>query len=233
MKKIRILCAVLAMVMAVSCLGLLSVSAETQPSDVIYTQPATNDPVTTEPATAPATVPMTEPVTVPTDNTASTVSTEPVTEYTEPATQAPRPTEYDEDDEPSTYSDYVSPAPVYTPAEQDFEANDWEEIELNIDSDAAVSGGVGDFSAIKNNTSKGDEKSPLLLILCIVFWCLAVSCLTFVILYKPKAAKALQAAGKGKTAPQSKGKSQVQIKGAQTKRNSSDRRNPDDYNDGF
>lgn len=204
------------LVLAMLVLSAFSAFAETQPA---ATDPAPSvvvtDPVDTTSATTPSTVPATG-STDPTDSTDSTGATEPTTEATEPVTEYTRPTEYDEDNQPNTYSDYVSPAPIYTPSDQDFEKNDWEEIELDIKADSN-SAGVGDFSNIKNNTSKGDEKSPLLLILCIVFWCLALSCLTFVLLYKPKSAKKVPAK-------------------ATAGRASQRRRDPkvsDNYNDGF
>lgn len=186
------------------------------------TQPVATDPVpTAPPVTAPVINPTeapTAPVTGSTDPTGDidpTGVTEPTAQVTEPVTEFTRPTEYDEDNEPNTYSDYVSPAPIYTPSDQDFEKKDWEEIELDI-KEGANSAGVGSFEDIKKNTAKGDQKSPLLLILCIVFWCLALSCLTFVILYKPKTAKAVSA--RKSSAPSHR---------------RTDPKVSDDYNDGY
>lgn len=193
MRKFSILLSTLLVLMFLA-VGVFTVFAETQP--VIATDPAVptapiTNPADPDPTTAPETVPATG-ATDATGSTEPTGYTEPATDVqTEPVTEFVRPTEYDEDEQPNTYSNYVSPAPVYTPSDQDFEKNEWEEIKLDIKENKTNSEGVGDFSNIKNNNTKGDEKSPLLLILCIVFWCLALSCLTFVILYKPKTAKAV------------------------------------------
>ncbi len=190
----------------------VSVTAETLPPE--------ND-VPTEQVTTPVDEPTQAPTnsdedyTDPTDVTSPTGPTEePSAEVTEPVTDFSRPTEYDEENQPDTYSDYVSPAPIYTPSDQDFEKKDWEEIKIEI-KDTPNAGSVGSFDDIKSNTSKGDEKSPLLLILCIVFWCLALSCLTFVILYKPKVEKATSAPAQ--TRVQRKTEPKVS----------------DDYNDGY
>lgn len=213
MKKLSIILA--SVLVVLFALGAFTAFAETVPAvtEPVATSPVT-DPVVTNPAEVSTTAPS-EDVTSPTDATDPTGATEAPTEVTEPVTDFVRPTEYDENNQPNTYSDYVSPAPVYTPAEQNFDKNEWEEIELDVDSNSA---GVGDFSAIKNNNSTGDEKSPLLLIMCIVFWCLALSCLTFVLLYKPKtgAKKAVAVKADG-------GKS---VRRTEPKVS-------DDYNDGF
>ncbi|MBQ8000649.1 MAG: hypothetical protein IJ298_05450 [Ruminococcus sp.] len=220
MKKFSILLSVFLMLTVIS-MGVFTAFAETQPL-------TPTDPVTPVP-TDVVTDPVTDPV-IPTESIPATGSTdvadptdpsgvtEPSSIYTEPVTEFTRPTEYDDDNQPNTYSDYVSPAPIYTPSDQDFQKNDWEEIELDIKANDPNSAGVGDFSSIKNNTSKGDEKSPLLLILCIVFWCLALSCLTFVILYKPKtgAKKAVASASSGRPASR---RTEPKVS--------------DDYNDGF
>lgn len=212
MKKFSTIIAMLIMIVLLS-FSMLTTFAETVPTELPY-----------EP-TVQVTDPVYEPtegitdfegeVTSPTDVTAPTGATEePFTEVTEPLTEFTRPTEYDEDNEPNTYSDYVSPAPIYTPSDQDFEKKQWEEIKIEI-KDTPETGNVGSFVDIKQNTSKGDEKSPLLLILCIVFWCLALSCLTFVILYKPKADKA------------------VAVKAQPRVQRRTDPKVSDDYNDGF
>ncbi len=199
---------------------MLSLCAFTASADV--TQPVDVEPVPTTPVTSPVENPTEAPTASvtggfeePTGVEDPTGVTEPIGEVTEPVTEFTRPTEYDEDDQPNTYSDYVSPAPIYTPSDQDFEKKEWEEIKIEI-KDSSNSGSIGSFDDIKKNTSKGDEKSPLLLILCIVFWCLALSCLTFVILYKPKTAKAVSAKSTGRT---------------QQKR--TDPKVSDDYHDGY
>ncbi len=218
MKKFSIFISTL-LVLTVLALGVFTAFAETEPAvptdPVAPTAPVT-DPVDPVPTTVPVTVPATG-ATDTTDSTDPSGATEPSTAVsTEPVTEFTRPTEYDENDQPNTYSDYVSPAPIYTPSDQDFQKNEWEEIKLDIKDDKPNPGGVGDFSNIKNNNTKGDEKSPLLLILCIVFWCLALSCLTFVILYKPKTAKAV--------ATKTTDKSSVRR---------TEPKVSDDYNDGF
>lgn len=216
MNKIKILTIITAFILLMLTLGAVSIGAETTPVEV---QPT--DPVVTQPVTVPAeTDPVaSETMATATDATDATDYTDPTgttAVVTEPENEYTRPTEYDENNQPATYSDYVSPAPIYTPAEQDFEENDWEEIELNLSGGGA---GVGDFSDIKNNTEKGDKNSPLLLILCIVFWCLALSALTFMILYKP--GKKALAAVKAEAKPQ------------KPTRRSSEHTHLDDYNDGF
>ncbi len=219
MKKISIFLSVL-LVLTVLTLGAFTAFAETEPV------PVTDPAAPTSPVTAPVdpvdptptTVPVTVPATGSTEATGSTDPsdyTEPSSGVTEPATDFTRPTEYDEENQPNTYSDYVSPAPIYTPSDQDFEKKDWEEIELDIKEEVNPAG-PGSFVDIKNNTAKGDQKSPLLLILCIVFWCLALSCLTFVILYKPKV--------DAKKAPATAGR-------VQSRR--TDPKVSDDYNDGY
>lgn len=212
MKKISVIILSLSAAVLLS-FGMLSASAETVPTEL----PPEPTELVTIPVQEPTEVPTIpgEEVTGPTDVTSPTGPTEePVTEVTEPVTEFTRPTEYDEDNQPNTYSNYVSPAPIYTPSDQDFEKKNWEEIKIEI-KDTPNEGNVGSFENIKGNTSKGDEKSPLLLILCIVFWCLALSCLTFVILYKPKTAKAVPA----------KAQTRVQRR--------TDPKVSDDYNDGF
>lgn len=202
----------------------VAVSAETTPTNPVdVTSPAVTTPEPTEPVvTTPDPSQGADP-TAPTEGTGADVTDPSGTEATgtEPATGFTRPTEYDEDDVPSTYSDYISPAPIYTPADQDFDKQDWEKIELDLDVEPNK-GGVSDFSNIKNNNTKGDKNSPLLLILCIVFWCLALSALTFMILYKPADAKKARHA----VANTSDGDHKPP-------RRSKESHHLDDYNDGF
>ena len=212
MKKFSVLLSVM-LVMLVAVCGCVTAFAETQPA----TNPVVTSPVTSpvEPS-APATSPDTD-VTNPSDVENPSEVTEPYTEQTEPETEFVRPTEYDEDVQPNTYSDYVSPAPIYTPSDQDFEKKDWEEIKIEIKDDkGANKGNIGSFDDIKTNNKKGDEASPLLLILCIVFWCLALSCVTFVLVYKPKVAPLA-----AKAEPQKPRAKRTEPKVS------------DDYNDGF
>ena len=166
MKKHSIIITSLIMIVLLS-FSMLTTFAETVPTEL--------PPEPTAQVTTPVYEPTEGPtgfegdVTGPTDVTAPTGPTgEPFTEVTEPLTDFTRPTEYDEDNEPNTYSDYVSPAPIYTPSDQDFSKKDWEEIKIEI-KDTPEAGNIGSFVDIKQNTAKGDEKSPLLLILCIVF----------------------------------------------------------------
>ncbi len=218
MKKIKLLTIISVLMLVIFAFGMVSVGAETTPAEPpvapVVTDPV-QDPVMTDPVASEPATSATDPtdMTYPTDYSDPTgtmsVATEPETVYT-------RPTEYDEDYEPSTYSDYVSPPPVYTPGDQDFEKKDWEEIQLNI---MGGNSGVGDFSDIQNDNSKGDKNSPLLLVLSIVFWCLALSALTFMVLYNPDKKKAVA------KAPQSTEK--------KVTRRSSVSKHLDDYNDGF
>lgn len=223
MKKLKVIAF---LIIAVLCMSTAVVQAETQPTDIIEeTQPvesipADSQPVSSAPADTTDPSGSTDPsgVTQPSDATDPTGETEPVS--------AVRPTEYSE---PSTYSDYVSPAPVYTPADQDFEKKDWENIELNIDDKPA--GGSGSFLDIKNNTSKNDENNPMLLILCIVFCFLALSAITFLILYRPEKSKA--ANGKG-VAVRSAEKDSRNKKAARRRTPMNyERKYSDDYNDGY
>lgn len=185
MKKLSFILSAL-LVLTVLITGTATAFAETQPVTDPVTNPVTN-PVEPE-TTIPSETQIVTDVTNPSDVTDPSDYSEPVTEETEPETEFVRPTEFDEDEQPNTYSDYVSPAPIYTPSDQDFEKKDWEEIKIEIKDDKGPNtGNIGSFDDIKTNTAKGDEKSPLLLILCIVFWCLALSCVTFVLIYKPKA----------------------------------------------
>jgi len=215
-KKLSFLLSVL-LVLMISVFGLVTVFAETQPA----TNPVVIDPVVTNPVEPEPSNPATSPdpvVTNPSEGEIPTEVTEPYTEQTEPETEFVRPTEYDEDAQPNTYSDYVSPAPIYTPSDQDFEKKDWEEIKIEIKDDKGTNkGNVGSFVDIKTNNNKGDEKSPLLLVLCIVFWCLALSCVTFVLVYKPK----VSAVSTSKAEP------------AKPRTKRTEPKVSDDYNDGF
>lgn len=222
MKKLRIIAF---LIIAVLCMGTAAVQAETTPTDVMETQPVSGAPVESQPVSSDP-VDVTEPSgsTDPTDNTDPSGATDPTGE-TEPESTV-RPTEYSE---PSTYSDYVSPAPIYTPADQDFEKNDWENIELNLDDKA--SNGSGSFLNIKNNTSKEDEQNPLLLILCIVFWFLALSAITFLILYRPERNKASNVKGVPVRSTE-KGSRNKKDARRRAPRNY-ERKYSDDYNDGY
>ena len=231
------------------CLCPFAVSAETLP---VLEEPAptedvfaTEEPVYSEPADV--TEPMdTEPLDTepfpsePVDTTPSDY-TEPYTgeatdssDYTEPTdapatevhTNPPEPTEPDED---STYSDYVSPDPIYTPADQDFKEKDWQKIELDLEADPAP--GKQSFEDIQNDTSKGNDSLMGFLIVGIVLIFLSIAGLTFVFLYNPlKKKKAPAKANGGRFAEPAKKNAQPANKPQRENRRPF---NPDDYNDGF
>lgn len=234
------------LLLLVICLSFSATAfAETTPinGDVISTEPvvATEAPVNTDAPvdTGIATDPYspTNPIdtgaidTAPTDFTspATSEATSPaettVPVSTAPVTNPPEPTEPDED---STYSDYVSPDPIYTPADQDFEENDWQAIELNID--AAPSNGKGSFEFIQNNNTKGNDSVVGFLIVGLVLIFLSIAGFTFVILYRPYKKKATAKAGARHSSAASNTK-----KSTRNRTNNDNRRtyNPDDYNDGF
>lgn len=169
------------------------------------------------------TEPYTGEETASTEYTDPTGSTEITTEVIQ--TNPPEPTEPDED---STYSDYVSPAPVYTPADQDFQAKDWKEIELNLEADPAP--GKQSFINMQNDKTKGNDSIAGFLIVGIVLIFLSLALFTFVIIYRPFKKKA-KACGGARYANQTK----EAPKRAQRKPSVDNRKpfNPDDYNDGF
>lgn len=210
------------------------INEEVNPTEPVATnvQATTASPVDTGVATDPNTPSTTVAIdTTPTDLTtpASSEATSPaettVPVSTAPVTNPPEPTEPDED---STYSNYVSPDPIYTPADQDFEENDWQEIELNLD--AAPSNGKGNFDFIQKNNTKGNDSIMGFLIVGLVLIFLSIAGFTFVILYRPykKKANAKVAASHSESTANAK-------KSARKRTNTDNRRtyNPDDYNDGF
>lgn len=181
------------------------------PTDPYYTNAVDTTPTDyTEPATGETTTP--------------TETTVPMS--TAPVTNPPEPTEPDED---STFSDYVSPAPVYTPADQDFQENDWKEIKLDL---AAPSNGKGNFEFIQKNNAKGNDSIIGFLIAGLVLIFLSIAGFTFVILYRPYKKKAVAAQGarhaeaKSKTTPKKSTRTRTQLENRRPY-------NPDDYNDGF
>lgn len=149
--------------------------------------------------------------------------TAPVTEATDATihTNPPAPTDPDED---STFSDYVSPAPVYTPADQDFSKKDWQEIQLDLKSDPAP--GKQSFASIQNDNSKGNDSIAGFLIggLALIF--VSIAGFTFAILYNPF---------KKKKAPAKAGARYSGSPSRENRRREDNRPtfNPDDYNDGF
>ena len=225
--------------------GSFNAFAETTPvEDVVPTEdvfatdePYYTDPVITDPATNPY---YTEPVssssyeTYPSDYTEpSTGETAGVYDTTAPVettaqvhTNPPEPTEPDEN---STYSDYISPDPVYTPADQDFEAKDWQEIELDLSADPAP--GKQSFEAIQKDNSKGNDSIAGFLIAGIVLIFLSIAGFTFVFLYNPfKKQKAAAKSSGSRYASSSRNSAKS------NQRNHFENRkpyNPDDYNDGF
>lgn len=154
-----------------------------------------------------------------------------VAETTVSATTFPTPTEPIETE---TYSNYESPAPVYTPADQDFEANNWQEIKLDLN--APPSNGKGSFDFIQKNNTKGNNSITYFLIIGIVLIFLSIAGFTFVVLYNPT-----------KKAPAKHGRTSSRSSSSRSRSTSSSSRttrrpsrnedeysfNPDDYNDGF
>lgn len=227
------------------CLCPLVVSAETLPNfgdaptedvfateDTYYAEPTDfTDPVTdpyyTEPTTSGSyeTTPTdyTEPSTG--ETTTSTETTAPVATETQVHTNPPAPTEPDED---STFSDYVSPQPVYTPADQDFQEKDWQEIKLDLSADPAP--GKQSFASIQNDKTKGNNSIAGFLVGGIVLIFLSIAGFTFVILYNPYKKKKAPAKTGARYADSSKNSAKS------NQRNRMENRqpyNPDDYNDGF
>lgn len=233
MKKRIYVTAVL--VIAAMCISLsMTAFAETTPVDVIPTESAI---ATVAPTTA-ATVPTeTSPVENATGTTSATSATDTSAVDSTPASSVPdttasaattvhtNPPEPTEPDEDSTYSDYVSPAPVYTPADQDFEENDWEEIELDLGAEPAD--GKGSFAYIQENNRKGNDSIMHFLIIGIVLLFLAIAGFTFVILYKPKALAKAKTSKKGTRYAQSSNPYKS------TKSDTRSKRQRDDYDDGY
>lgn len=240
----------IASVLLVLCLSFSATAfAETTPmEDIVPTEDvfATEEPVYTEvpietggeddPYVPSETVDTGEEDTYPSEYTEPyTEETTGYTEATNPTateipttvvhTNPPEPTEPDED---STYSDYVSPEPVYTPADQDFQAKDWKEIELNLEADPAP--GKQSFINMQKDNSKGNDSIAGFLIVGIVLIFLSLALFTFVILYRPFKKKAKASTG-ARYATQTKEAPQR----AQRKPSTDNRKpfNPDDYNDGF
>ena len=231
--------------------GSFNVFAETTPMDEVAPTEdvfATNEPYYTDPITDPVTIPETAPATDPYySEPASSISDETYpSDYTEPYTgetssiaettvpvetttqvytNPPEPTEPDEN---STYSDYVSPNPVYTPADQDFEAKDWQEIELDLSADPAP--GKQSFEAIQKDNSKGNDSIAGFLIAGIVLIFLSIAGFTFVFLYNPFKKPKAKAASGARYTDNSKNRTRSNPQNHFENRKPY---NPDDYNDGF
>ena len=237
----------------------LTVMAETEPVDMEVTQEviATEEPYYTEAPIETDVYP--EPTdyeeTYPSDDPYQSESTDSTdTSYSEPLSSVPdtsatEVTDYTAETaapteplETSTYSDYESPDPVYTPADQDFETNPFETIVLDID--AKPSNGKGNFDFIKNNNTKGNDNIGGFLILGIALIFVALAGFTFAILYKrgegkkkKAVAPASNAPKKGNTPERNRTAKTERRRPEQSQRRSSDSTNryfdPDDYNDGF
>ncbi|MBR3987843.1 MAG: hypothetical protein IKK10_00885 [Clostridia bacterium] len=242
--KIRILAVTMLLLLICACP--MTVFAETVPTEELiptedvfateepyYTEvpvdtTAQTDPYYTEPVDTGAsdTTPSdyTEPYTGET-TTAAATSTAPVETTTQVQTNPPAPTEPDED---STFSDYVSPQPVYTPADQDFQEKDWQEIKLDLSADPAP--GKQSFAAIQNDKTKGNSSIVGFLIAGIALIFISIAGFTFVILYNPYKKKKASAKTGTRYATTSKNSANSR------QRNHTENRrpyNPDDYNDGF
>lgn len=242
MNRKKLTCIILAVVNLL-CASVLLVSAN---PDV----PADSQPAVTTPAEPSEPVGATDPYdettpsgtdvlpSVPASSTApsGTDSSVPA-ESSVPVSTAPvtRPTEIASD--PGYTSDYVAQPPAYEPGDHDVQKQEWDELkEDEIVKDAqqlSVSGSSGgdSFGFIKKNTSKGDEKNPLLFILSLVCWFIALALVTFAILYRPRK-KALAASAKGEAKPAQR-KSSRSGKYAAKSRKTSAKLSEDDYNDGF
>lgn len=163
-----------------------------------------------------------------TSATETTVAESTIAETTVAETTFVMPTEPQETE---TYSDYESPAPVYTPADQDFDANNWQEIKLDLE---APANGKGNFDFIQKNNTKGNDSIAHFLIIGIILIFLSIAGFTFVILYRPNKAAAKQS--------RSSSSAQRRSSASGSSRRSSNRSarkperptfDPDDYNDGF
>ena len=235
MNKKRLLSIVLA-ALCILMMGVMSVSADTtdapytdapdytevQPTDVVVDPQPTEIPTEAVP-TEPTDVVSTEPTEVPTG------------EATQPA-PTQRPTEFLED--PGYDSDYTPPSNAFAPGHHDTEAKDWvniDENEIVKDSEGGVSlsdkdGGYGGFGFDKSEESTSDEKSPLLFILALIAWFLALGCVTFAVFYRPSKATAKNGAKNAKTGATGRTGRSGSKKGG---RYASSRVKKDDYNDGY
>ena len=166
----------------------------------------------------------------------TTVASTTVAATTVPATRPTEPIETE------TYSNYESPAPVYTPADQDFEVNDWQEIKLDLN--APPSNGKGSFDFIQQNNTKGNSSITYFLVIGIVLIFLSLAGFTFVALYNPnKKAHAKAGRNNNRSSSSSRSRSTSSSRNSRSSSSRTTRRptrdeeeytfNPDDYNDGF
>lgn len=217
MKRFKFISLTIILMLVITCMGVVVAQAETQP---VVTDPVVTDPISSEVVTDP-TVPTGTQATDPTGTDATDPTVTDTTEFTEPETQ--RPTEYDE---PSTYSDYVSPAPIYTPGDQDYDKQEWDNLSLDLNNTNTSDDGPGSFAGIKNDRSTADRTNPVWIILCIVFWCLSLAAVTLAVLYRPR-----KAAGRVGASTHSRTESSASNKRTPSPRY--ERKYSDDYNDGF
>ncbi|MBR3971956.1 MAG: hypothetical protein IKJ83_03635 [Ruminococcus sp.] len=244
MNSKKFVCLILA-VLNLICASVLLVSANP-------TAPAESQPVVTSPTTVTAPVVTTDPYGMTTPSGSGVDPSVPVssalpsgtdtsvpTEPTEPVTTVPvtRPTEIASD--PGYTSDYVAQPPAYQPGEHDVQKQEWDELKeddiiKDADKQLSVSGskGNGSFGYIKDNTSKGDEKSNLLVILSFVCWFIALALVTFAILYRPDK-KAVKAVATDEEESDVKEEKHTSDKYASKRRSTSVKLSEDDYNDGF
>ncbi|MDO4419977.1 MAG: hypothetical protein Q4B92_06395 [Ruminococcus sp.] len=243
--KIRLLAVTFSVLLIFACLS-FTASAETTPADIatptedvfateeatVYTDTAIDTGAVTDPYDPTGPVDTGSVDTTPSDYTepysSEATGTTETTAVTDPTTATvhtnpPEPTEPDED---STFSDYVSPQPVYTPAEQDFQENDWQAIKLDLEADPVA--GKQNFASIQNNNSKGNDSIVGFLIVGLVLVFLSLAGFTFVILYRPYKKKAPT-----KAARYAENTRQRRNPSERPERTNRRQLNPDDYNDGF
>ena len=190
MRILKTLAILIAVIMTIGVVSLMTVNAETGPVDnPVVTQPATNPaPATDPPAPTNAPVPTNPPATVVTpDNNDSDYNNN--NNNNNGGYVAP--TEYNEYQAPDTYSQYDNTVSLYDTEKINNEESDYEQLDeaeiLALSNDSAD--GIKDFSDIKNNTSRGDETSPALLILGLLFVFAAIAGFTFAVVYNPEKKK--------------------------------------------
>lgn len=233
-KTVKFICVVLSAVFMITACGLFTAMAEPMVDTPVETQVVTNPVETQAPETQAPTNPVTNPATAPQETTQGVTE---APETVAPETEFVRPTEFAEDYVPNTHSNYHSNASLYTPAEQDFEENDFEKLDedeiLNMALNSDSVDGLKDFNNIKNNNAKGDEVSPLLLILGLLLIFLSIAGFTFVFMYKDKPKKkAPAAAGKAPSSARGTSTRSTGTRYAQNPR-TKERRSNSDYNDGY
>lgn len=189
MRILKTLAIFIAVLMTIGVVALMTVNAETGAVDTpVDTQPVVTNPapVTDPPAPTNAPAPTNPPATVVTpDNNES--------DYNNNNNNGGyvAPTEYNEYQAPNTYSQYDNTVSLYDTEKINNEESDYEQLDeaeiLALSNDSAD--GIKDFSDIKNNTSRGDETSPALLILGLLFVFAAIAGFTFAVVYNPEKKK--------------------------------------------